>query len=344
MTLQRRIAFFVGLPVLLLVLIAAYAAYHLLKPLDTTKPVEFYVGAKTTLMGAVGQLEERGIVTSALVSKVFARAAAYFSHRTLQRGTYEFPPGMRQYEVIMSLFSHRNLQTVLVTFQEGITLRKYAEIASEKIGCSRGEFFRVAYSDSLREARGLTTATIEGYFMPNTYEFYKKTPAAEVIDKLLDEQDEFWREVETTSTLDLTRHTVLTLASIVEAETPVDDEKPRVAGVYWNRVQRGMKLEADPTVQYVLDIKIQNRTNRRVFYRDLEIDSPFNTYKYAGLPPAPINSPSRSAIRAALAPEKHDFLFFVARLDGTNTHTFTRSADEHMRAVALFRARRRAQN
>jgi UPF0755 protein len=267
---------------------------------------------------------------------------AWQTDRVIQRGTMSIEPGMKQFLVIMGLFSRRNLQTVTVTFQEGITLRKYAEIAAEKIGCDKGEFLHIAYSDSLRKARGITTATIEGYLMPNTYEFYKKTPAHEVLDKLLDEQDNFWESVATTGTTKLDRSQTLTLASIVEAETPTDDEKPRVAGVYWNRFKIGMKLEADPTVQYVFDIKNPNRTSRRLLYADLEVESPFNTYKYAGLPPAPINSPGRAAIRAALSPEANSYYYFVAKLDGTNTHTFTRTGAEHQQAVALFRARRRA--
>ena len=140
----------------------------------------------------------------------------------------------------------------------------------------------------------------------------------------------------------MSRNQALTMASIVEAETPVDDEKPRVAGVYWNRHKIGMKLEADPTVQYAIDLQNTHRETRRLLFKDLEIDSPFNTYKYAGLPPQPINSPGRAAIRAALKPETHNFYFFVAKLDGTNTHTFTRNATEHLQAVAIYRARRRA--
>jgi UPF0755 protein len=319
-----------------------YGAYRLTRPAYIASAQEFYVGPKTSLSGAITQLEQRGVVEPSFVNRLFARAVARWTGRAAQRGVYEIRPGMLAYETILQLFSKRALQSVTVTFQEGVPLRKYAEIASEKIGCSKSEFLRIAYSDSLKQARGITSATIEGYLMPNTYEFYRKTPADEILDKLLDAQDEFWASVASTATHTLDRRQALVLASIVEAETPVDDEKPRVAGVYWNRYQIGMKLEADPTVQYIYDLKNPSRQSRRLLYRDLEIDSPYNTYRYAGLPPAPINSPGAAAIRAALAPERHNYYYFVAKLDGTNTHTFTRTAAEHEQAVAIFRARRRA--
>lgn len=342
MTRGQRIALIIGLPIVIVLSLAGYSFVQLVKPVEIATPTEFYVSPKMSVNTAIAQLENRSVITSPTLARLFARAVAWYQDRAIQRGIFTIEPNMPQFMVIMRLFSKRNLQTATVTFQEGITLRKYAEIAAEKIGCDKGEFLRIAYSDSLRKARGITTATIEGYLMPNTYEFYKKTPANEVLDKLLDEQDEFWREVSSTSTTTLDRHQTLTLASIVEAETPVDDEKPRVSGVYWNRFKIGMKLEADPTVQYVYDIKNPNRTSRRLLFADLEIDSPFNTYKYAGLPPAPINSPGRAAIKAALSPEGHSFYYFVAKLDGTNTHTFTRNGAEHQQAVAIFRARRRA--
>lgn len=342
MSIGQRIALAVGLPVVVGLSIVAYGAAQLNKPVEISAPQDFYVSPKMSLNTAINQLESRSIITSPTIARIFARMVAWQTDRVIQRGTMSIEPGMKQFLVIMGLFSRRNLQTVTVTFQEGITLRKYAEIAAEKIGCDKGEFLHIAYSDSLRKARGITTATIEGYLMPNTYEFYKKTPAHEVLDKLLDEQDNFWESVVTTGTTKLDRSQTLTLASIVEAETPTDDEKPRVAGVYWNRFKIGMKLEADPTVQYIFDIKNPNRTSRRLLYADLEIESPFNTYKYAGLPPAPINSPGRAAIKAALSPEANSYYYFVAKLDGTNTHTFTRTGAEHQQAVALFRARRRA--
>lgn len=129
----------------------------------------------------------------------------------------------------------------------------------------------------------------------------------------------------------MSRHQVVTLASIVEAETPVLEERPRVAGVYINRLEKGMLLQADPTVQYAL-----NKFSR-LTYSDLNYDSPYNTYRYAGLPPSPINSPSKSSIDAVLNYEKHNFIYFVAKGDGSGLHNFARTYEEHLKNVSLYR-------
>jgi len=125
-------------------------------------------------------------------------------------------------------------------------------------------------------------------------------------------------------------HEILTMASIVEGETRVADERARVAGVYYNRLNIGMLLQADPTIQYIV-----SDSPRRILYRDLSINSPYNTYMYGGLPPGPVNNPGPAAIHAALYPESHEYYYFVA--DGEGRHTFTRNYEEHLRAVRRFR-------
>jgi UPF0755 protein len=132
----------------------------------------------------------------------------------------------------------------------------------------------------------------------------------------------------------LTLPQVLTLASIVEGEAHLDRERPIIAGVYLNRLKKRMRLEADPTVQYVIP-----DGPRRLLFSDLRYDSPYNTYLYYGLPPGPINSPGRKSILAVLYPEKHSFLYFVA--DGTGGHVFTKNYLEHQKAVKAYRQYRR---
>jgi len=130
-------------------------------------------------------------------------------------------------------------------------------------------------------------------------------------------------------------HQILTLASIIEAETPVISERKRVSGVFHNRLKKKMPLAADPTIQYALGTH-----KKRLLYSDLEVDSPYNTYKNAGLPPGPINSPSYSSIEAALTPEVHNYLFFVAKGDGSNTHNFAKNYDEHQNNRKIFNKNR----
>ncbi len=170
--------------------------------------------------------------------------------------------------------------------------------------------------------------------MPDTYNFFWKQRPADVLNRLLDAQERVWREVSATSDAKINRHEILTMASIVEAETPLTDEKKSVAGLYFNRLEKGMKLEADPTVQFALG------SQKKLTYKDLEVDNSYNTYRNAGLPPGPINSPGKAAIEAAISPEKNDYLFFVAAGDGSGGHIFSKNFAEHKKAVALYRKRR----
>jgi UPF0755 protein len=137
--------------------------------------------------------------------------------------------------------------------------------------------------------------------------------------------------------MSLSRHDAITMASIVEKEARKAEERPLISAVYWNRVKKGMRLQADPTVQYALPQHVE-----RVLYKDLEVDSKYNTYRYAGLPPGPIASPGEASIAAALAPADVPYLFFVARPDGS--HAFTESFAQHTRAIASIRAARVAAN
>jgi UPF0755 protein len=303
--------------------------------------VEFAVNARLSIGGAVEKMGTQGLIASPELASVLARVYARWTGKGIQSGIYILHSSMSEMDAVLRLFSAANTETVMVTFQEGITIKRYAAIAAQQVGCSEAAFFRLCYSDSLLKARSIDAPSVEGYLMPNTYEFFKNTSAEEVLNRLLDAQGEFWKtHAEQEKARGLKRHEILSLAAIVEAETPVDAEKKRVAGVYTNRLNIGMKLEADPTVQYALDLTNPNRESRRLLYRDLEVDSKYNTYKYEGLPVGPINSPGRAAIEAALEPERHKFLYFVAAADGSNTHVFSRTADEHLRAVAVYRARR----
>lgn len=271
-------------------------------------------------------------VPTALIPKLYA----VWKKRSLQRGMFEITPETRLIEALLMVYHRGQAQMVKVTLPEGLSLDRTADILSDKLGIRTKQFLSLAQNDSLLRVRDIQAKSIEGYVAPNTYMIYKGAGVEEVLDILLDEHTKVWQSLPSKKTpLNLTKHEVLTLASIVEAETPNDDEKPRVAGVYVNRLKIGMKLDADPTVQYAL-----GSVKRRLYYKDLEVDNPYNTYRYKGLPPGPINSPGKAAIQAALNPEQHSYLYFVALGDGSQRHTFSATAQEHERAVALYRKRR----
>lgn len=327
------------------VIVAGYIIWVFNQPVtmppDKTM-TEIHITAQMNVRDAVEELSRNQLLSMPDVAGLCARLYARWTKKGVQRGVYPIKSGMKQWQAILLFFSRANVQTVSVTFLEGSTVLRFARLVAEKVGCSQSDFLRLAYSDSLRKARGIEGISVEGYLMPDTYQFYKQSTAAEILDKLLDAQQEFWdKECRLRAQEQgYSKHELLTLASIVEAETPVNAEKKKVSGVYVNRLKMGMKLEADPTIQYVLDRMNPNRENRRVLFKDLTLDSPYNTYKNFGLPPTPINSPGKEAIRAAVTPELHRFFYFVAALDGSHTHIFSRTPEEHQRAVSLFRARR----
>src|SRR5699024_1911088 len=170
-------------------------------------------------------------------------------------------------------------------------------------------------------------------YIPNTYEFYWNTSAEGFRDRMKTEYEKFWTEnrVEKAQKLNLSKEEVISLAAIVQKETAMADERPRVAGVYLNRLKIGMLLQADPTVIYA----IKRNTNdfdqviKRVLYVDLETDSPYNTYKYPGIPPGPIAMPDISSIDAVLNPENHSYLYFVADVENFGYHKFAKTLAQH---------------
>jgi UPF0755 protein len=173
---------------------------------------------------------------------------------------------------------------------------------------------------------------LEGYLLPDTRDFRYDATEAQVLERLVAEMlavftPEYRRRLDV---INFSLHQLLTMASLVEGETRVAEERARVAGVYYNRLRRGMLLQADPTIQYIIP-----DAPRRLLYSDLAINSPYNTYMYRGLPPGPVNNPGREAIHAALHPEEHGYYYFVA--DGSGGHRFSRNYDEHLKAVAAYR-------
>lgn len=185
------------------------------------------------------------------------------------------------------------------------------------------------------EASGFDLASALGMYVPNTYEVYWNTSAEGFRDKMLKEYNAFWNESRNSKAqaLGLSRDEVISLAAIVQKETAKVDERPRVAGLYVNRIKQGIPLQADPTVIYAKKLNDGDfdQVIKRVLYRDLEIDSPYNTYKNKGVPPGPITMPDISAIDAVLNYEKHDYLYMVANVQNFGYHKFAKSLAQHNR-------------
>lgn len=180
---------------------------------------------------------------------------------------------------------------------------------------------------------GLNLDTALSMYIPNTYEFYWNSSARTFRERMKTEYDRFWNEsrTEKAKQLALSKEEVVSLAAIVQKETAKVEERPRVAGVYLNRLKAGMLLQADPTVIYALKRQSGDfdQVIKRVLYADLEVDSPYNTYKYPGIPPGPITMPDISSINAVLNPELHDYYYFVADVTNFGYHKFAKSLAQH---------------
>ena len=237
-------------------------------------------------------------------------------------------------EICDSLCEIPKKDTVKVLIPEGYELRLMAQAFEDSGLCTAEEFMSAAENDEynydfLTEKPGVTYR-LEGFLFPATYEFEYGTSAHDIIDKMLYTFDSFYTEEYSARarSLGMTDYEVVTLASIVEREAANVAEHKKVAGVFYNRIKTGMNLESCATVQYVL-----KERKPVLSIADTKIDSPYNTYKYSGLPVGPVASPSLSAIEAVLYPEQHDYYFFVAKSDGSG-HVFSRTFEEHNRAVS----------
>ncbi len=255
------------------------------------------------------------------------------AERKIKSGYHLLKYGLSNYDYLNALVTGKYLINIRVTIPEGLTLKEIALLFEKTFDFTADDFLKVATDRTLLKKFEVDHNSFEGYLMPDTYEFSELDNSELVLVTLATEFKKFYDEkikpIEKQT--GLTKNQIITLASIIEGETNYIDEMPRIAGVYLNRLKRGMKLQADPTVAYSRG----DRPNR-ITYKDLQNESPYNTYRVYGLPPGPINCPGRDALLAAVNPEKHNFLYFVASGDG-KSHIFARTYSEHQKNVMNFR-------
>ncbi|TLU87386.1 MAG: endolytic transglycosylase MltG [Chlorobium sp.] len=250
----------------------------------------------------------------------------------IKPGRYDIPPGMSNFGLLFFLhFSPPD--EVRITLPEGINIRKVASILSRNLDMDSTGFMAAVSDRKFLAAQGIDADNAEGYLLPGTYNFvWSSTPeeaARFLIGRFRHFYNERWQNVAAQQGLSETG--LLTLASIVESETPLDSEKALVASVYLNRLKANMRLQADPTVQYAL-----GGTARRLYYKDLLNDSPYNTYRHNGLPPGPICNPGAASILAVLKPASSGFLYFVAT--GNGGHFFAESLSDHQANIKKYKS------
>ena len=286
-----------------------------------------------SMRAAAESLAVHDVIGSPRLFRWYTAAAG--RERTIKPGTYQFPEGASYAFVLDALVTGRGLVRTVV-IPEGFDLRDIVPALSKALAVPQ-DSVRVAVTDTTwRRTLNVPAESLEGYLFPATYAFADGTTAREAVQVMLERFASVWTPEwdARVRAMAITRHDALTMASIVEKEARKPEERALISAVYWNRVKKGMLLQADPTVQYALPQHVD-----RVFYKDLEVESTYNTYKYAGLPPGPIASPGAASIAAALAPADVPYLFFVARADGG--HEFRTTFAEHQQAIAdIKRAKR----
>lgn len=262
---------------------------------------------------------------------LLARHTSYSEN--IRTGRYLLEPGMSSLKFFRNL-RNGHQEPVKLTIPSVRTKQKLAEELSSKLMLSSSEFIQALSDISVCEKYGLDTMTIISIFIPNTYEVYWNTPLEKFLDRMHKESDGFWNAERTKKAddLKLSPVEVITLASIVDEETANNGEKPMVAGMYYNRLQKGMPLQADPTIKFAL----QQFELRRIYTNLLNVVSPYNTYRNAGLPPGPIRIPSVAGIDAVLNLEHCDYLYMCAKEDFSGIHNFARTYPEHLINAAKY--------
>ena len=332
----------IAILLLVVVAVAGFAYYQVMVAPVVPKrggPVMVEIPTGSTYARVMDSLAVHGITPNRLFFDPLAERME-FKRERMRAGRFSLAPGTSSVGLIRKLRSgaQATVDVVLTTEREPMNVAaKVARFLEPDSLTFQRLFQDTAFVDSI----GYTSKTLQTLFIPNTYEMYWNATPREFVARMVKEHERFWRtndRLEKAAAQNLTPAEVYTLASIVEKESLQASERPRIAGVYLNRLRIGMPLQADPTSVFAtreFDIG-------RVLKRHIEFDNPYNTYVYRGLPPGPITMSSVGSIDAVLTPEQHDFLYFCARGDGSGMHNFASTLAGHSRNIAIYVANLKA--
>jgi UPF0755 protein len=282
--------------------------------------------------GVIDGLRKHGLVRSALALRL--ACPLFYPEEKFKAGEYKFTPPLKPKDVLFQVFKGRiHLQPV--TIPEGLAGRDIGELLKPGDAEGQAAFRRALLDVGLIADWDRRAKDLEGYLFPDTYLLPRKATEAELVAAMVAEFREVFDEGRRlrAAELGMSVRDVVTLASLIEKETSLPEERPLVSAVFHNRLRIGMKLDCDPTVIYAL--RLENKYTGRLLLRDLKFPSPYNTYVHPGLPPGPISNPGKPAIDAALNPAAEKYLYFVLRGDGS--HRFSRTLGEHLDAVRDYR-------
>lgn len=314
---------------------AGWLEHQISRPYRGHRPDKVFVEIPlgTSRWKIAGILRKDDVIRSRLA---FALFSAWHFHKKPQAGEYLIDRPVDSREVFWKI-AHGRVFVHIVTVPEGWTMYDIASELDRQGICSRADFLAAAHDTSLISDLAPHASSLEGFLFPSTYEFTRHTTCEEIAKRMVGDFRSVWESLDSASPhpAGLTTEQVVTLASLVERETPNADERPLVAGVFYNRLARGYPLQCDPTVQYAMAMDGEHLKD--VKPEDLHVNSPYNTYEHRGLPPGPIANPGEAALRAALNPTQSDYLYFVA--NGRGGHFFSRTLAEQDRNINRLRLR-----
>ncbi|KAB1063760.1 endolytic transglycosylase MltG [Salibacter halophilus] len=315
--------------------ITAYQLYKTIKSpnvnIPKTEDQFFYIRTGASFDDVKQQLMDEGYIINENTFTWVAEKKKYIQN--IKPGRYRLEDGMSNNELVNLLRSGRQVP-VQVTFNTIRTLHELAGKVSSQLEVDSLSLDSALTDKELMEHYGFDDATFISMFIPNTYEFYWNTNGKEFIERMAQEFKRFWTDerIRKAKEIGLSQSEVATLASIVQQETFRADEMPKVAGLYLNRLERGMKLQADPTVKYA----VGDPSLKRIYFKHLKVESPYNTYVVTGLPPGPIAVPERTALDAVLNAVDHNYYYMCAKPDYSGYHEFARTLAQHNRNRAKY--------
>ncbi len=313
-------------------LIIAVMVFYALADVSKSEATEYvYIDADDTRDSVVAKIQPFAHSAGLATLQMLMRHADYGSN--LRTGRYAIEPGDGAVTVFRRLRSGRQ-SSMMLTIPEARTMDRLAQLLSRRLMLDSAAIAAALTSQDVCRQYGYDTATIAAMFVPNTYDVYWNMSVDDLLKRMQREHDRFWQgeRLSAANRMQLTPDEVCTLASIIDEETANNGEKPMIAGMYLNRLRKNMPLQADPTVKFAL----RQFELRRIWQKQLTIDSPYNTYKYAGLPPGPIKIASVKGIDAVLGAVEHDYLYMCAKEDFSGTHNFAATYKEHLANAARY--------
>ncbi len=315
---------------LLVVAIVLLALLHRQK-LTNSDTVTLYLPTGITYEAVVDSLDAHGCIDNKTAFNTLAQLRKYKNH--VKGGCYKFKPHMSLWSALTKLY-YGNQDPIRLTINKYRTPESLCQYIGKKLELDSDTLLALLRNDSVCAAYGHTRQTVIGMFLQNSYDVYWNVSAEKLLDRMHQESQRFWtdKRLRQCKALNLSTDEVITLASIVEEESNKNDEKPDIASVYLNRIRKGMLLQADPTLKFA----VGEFSLRRILNKHMEVESPYNTYKYPGLPPGPICIPGTASIDAVLKNKQTEYLYFCAKADFSGYHAFSKDLAGHNANAQAF--------